>query len=104
MAYTVSRQTREIGIRMALGAERSDVFRAVFKTALRLIAFGVFIGAAASFGANRVISSQMWTVATFDPVALIGGVIVIVILGLAACCIPALRATRVNPILALRHE
>lgn len=104
MAYTVSRQTREIGIRMALGAERSDVFRAVFKTALRLIAFGVFIGAAASFGANRVISSQMWTVATFDPVALIGGVIVIAILGLAACCIPALRATRVNPILALRHE
>jgi putative ABC transport system permease protein len=104
MAYSVSRQTREIGIRMALGAGRADVFRTVSGKALQLIGLGVAIGALASFATNRVISSQVWTVGIFDPIALIGGVIAIAVLGLAACYVPALRATRVNPVVALRHE
>lgn len=104
MAYSVSRQTREIGIRIALGAERTEVFRAVLAMALRLICFGIVIGAFASFAANRLISSQIWTVAVFDPIALAGGVIVIVVLGLVACAVPALRATRIDPIAALRSE
>jgi putative ABC transport system permease protein len=104
IAYSVSRQTREIGIRMALGAERRHVFLGVLDIALRLIGLGVFIGALASFATNRVISSEVWTVAAFDPVVLAGGMIVVVLLGLAACFLPALRATRINPIAALRHE
>jgi ABC-type antimicrobial peptide transport system permease subunit len=104
IAYSVSRQTREIGIRMALGAERRHVFLGVLDIALRLIGLGVLIGALASFATNRVISSEVWTVAAFDPVVLAGGMIVVVLLGLAACFLPALRATRINPIAALRHE
>jgi putative ABC transport system permease protein len=104
MAYSVSRQTREIGIRMALGAERGLVFRTVLGVALRLIGFGIAVGALASIAANRVISSAMWTVAAFDPIALLSGVVVITVLGLTACYVPALRATRVNPMVALRHE
>jgi putative ABC transport system permease protein len=89
---------------MALGAERGLVFRTVLGMAFRLMGLGVIAGGVASIATNLVISSQMWTVAAFDPIALLSGVIVIIVLGLAACYVPALRATRVNPIVALRHE
>ena len=104
MAYSVSRQTREIGIRMALGAERRHVFRSVIGIALGLIGLGVLAGTAVSFVTNRVISKEVWTVAPFDPVALATGIAVIVVLGLIACSVPALRATRINPMAALRSE
>ena len=104
MAYAVSRQTREIGIRMALGAERGQVFRSVLVNAFRMIGVGVLLGVLTSLATNRVISNQVWTVAIFDPIALISGVTVIAILGAVACFVPALRATRVHPVIALRHE
>jgi putative ABC transport system permease protein len=104
MAYTVSRQTREIGIRMALGAERRQVFRSVLGSAFRMIGVGGVLGALTSVATNRVISSQVWTVAVFDPIALVTGLTVIAALGSVACFLPALRATRVQPVVALRHE
>jgi putative ABC transport system permease protein len=104
MAYSVSRQTREIGIRMALGAEPGHVFRAVLRMTIGLIGLGVCAGALLSFVTNRVISSKVWTVAVFDPIALASGIAVIVVLGLIACSVPALRATRINPMTALRSE
>jgi ABC-type antimicrobial peptide transport system permease subunit len=105
MAYAVSQQTREIGIRMALGAEQSQVFREVFGVATRLIGLGLIGGILASFLTNHLIATQVWTGATaFDPVVLLAGVGTIVALGLAACYVPALRATRVQPLVALRHE
>jgi putative ABC transport system permease protein len=104
MSYSVSRQTREIGIRMALGADRGQVFRSVVGSALRMMGFGATLGAVASLATNRVISSQVWTVTVFDPIALAGGAIVIAVLGGVACFVPAFRATRVRPLLALREE
>ena len=104
MAYVVSRQTREIGIRMALGAQRSQVFRAVFTGAFRLIGLGALLGGIASVATNRIIANQIWAVRMFDPVALGGAVALIAVLGGVACFQPAFRATRVDPSVALRQE
>jgi hypothetical protein len=104
MSYVVSRQIREIGIRMALGAQRREVFGWVFGGAFRLIGFGVLLGGAASFATNRVIASQVWTVRIFDPITIGAAVALITILGGAACFYPALRATRVDPAVSLREE
>lgn len=104
MAYAVSQQTREIGIRMALGAEQAQVFRAVFGVAIRLIGLGLASGTLGSLLTNRLVAKQVWTVSSFDPAILLAGTAAIVILGLAACYFPALRATRVQPLVALRHE
>jgi predicted permease len=104
IAYSVSRQTREIGIRMALGAERRTVFLGVLRMTLRLFVGGIVIGSAASFATNRIIANSLWSVPVFDPVVLAGGIAVIMLLGFAACFVPALRATRVNPVVALRQE
>ena len=104
MAYVVSRQTREIGIRMALGAQRGQVFRSVFTGAFRLIGLGALLGGVASVATNRIIANQIWAVRMFDPVALGGAVALIAVLGAAACFQPAFRATRVDPSVALRQE
>jgi len=104
IAYTVSQQTHEIGIRMALGASREDVLRMVLWMGARLIALGVIIGLLASFGATRLIASQLWGVSPHDPITLCGVVAVVVLTGFAACYFPARRATRVDPMVALRYE
>jgi putative ABC transport system permease protein len=104
IAYTVSRQTQEIGVRIALGASRSHVLGMVIWMGSRLILVGVAVGMLASLGATRILESQLWGVSTYDPVTLAGVVGVVAIAGLAACYFPARRATRVNPIVALRYE
>jgi putative ABC transport system permease protein len=104
MAYTVTRQTQEIGLRMALGARGGDVLRMVLRMGLRLLAIGVVIGTLTALAASRVLASQLWGVSQYDPLTL-GAVIVLIILaGLTACYIPARRATRVDPLVALRYE
>ncbi len=104
MTYVISRQIREIGIRMALGAQRGQVFGWVFGGAFRLIGFGVLLGGAASVATNRVIATHVWTVRIFDPIALGAAVVLITILGGAACFHPAFRATRVDPAVSLRDD
>jgi putative ABC transport system permease protein len=104
MAYTVSRQTQEIGIRMALGARRADVLGMVVRMGLGLVAIGVVLGFLASLAATRVIASQLSGVSPRDPLALVMAVGVMILAGVAACYFPARRATRVDPMVALRYE
>ena len=104
IAYTVARQTREIGIRMALGAGRRDVLRMVSVMGLRLIAFGAVIGVVASFGATRFIAAQLSGVSPHDPLTLAGVVLLMGMVGVAACYFPAQKASRVDPLVALRTE
>jgi putative ABC transport system permease protein len=96
IAYTVTRQTHEIGIRMALGAGGTDVFRMVLGMGLRLIGMGVAAGLLVSLAVTRVIASQLWGVSPYDLLTIGGVVGVVGVVGLAACYFPARRATRVD--------
>jgi ABC-type antimicrobial peptide transport system permease subunit len=104
MAYSISRQTQEIGVRMALGASSADMLAMVLRTGFQLIAMGIAIGLAASFALTRLIASQLWGVSPHDPMTLCAVVGVVILAGLAACYLPARRAIRVDPMRALRSE
>jgi putative ABC transport system permease protein len=104
IAYTVARQTREIGIRLALGASRGDVFAMVLRMGLWLISIGLAIGLGASFLVNRVLASELFGVTAHDPVTFVAVSAVVVLVGLGACWVPARRATAVDPVIALRFE
>jgi putative ABC transport system permease protein len=104
LAYSVSLQTREIGIRMALGAERGAVLKMVLRSGLTMIGAGIVIGELASFGLTQFLQNQIWGVSARDPVTLAAVVAVLVAVGVAACIVPARRATRVDPVVALRYE
>jgi predicted permease len=104
LAYTVSQQTHEIGIRMALGALEQNVFLMVLKMGGVLVGIGLAIGIVASLFLNRLIANQLWGVEPHDPLTMITVVAIIALVGLLACFIPARRATRVDPLVALRYE
>ncbi len=104
MAYAVSLQTHDIGIRLALGAEPRDILRMVLKQGFALIAGGIAIGLAVSLGLTRFLASQLWGVSAFDPWTLAAVVVTILSAGLAACFFPARRATQVDPVTALHYE
>jgi predicted permease len=105
LAYATARKTREIGIRMALGAERADVLRQVIGAGLRLVAAGVAIGLIVSLLLGRVIEGELWRgVKAYDPATLTATALLLVGTGVLACWIPARRAARVDPMVALRYE
>ena len=104
MAYAVSLQTHEIGVRMALGAQRSDILRMVLRNGLTLVAIGSVIGVAASAALARVMASQIWGVSPTDPATLGAVLVIVLVVGLAACLFPARNATRVDPLIALRYD
>jgi predicted permease len=104
MAYTVSLQTREIGIRMALGARQASILRMILAKGTGLIFAGIAIGLFASYSLTRFLASQVWGVSVTDPWTFVAVVIVISLVGLTACLLPARRATRVDPLVALRYE
>ncbi|MFZ0967538.1 MAG: FtsX-like permease family protein, partial [Candidatus Acidiferrales bacterium] len=103
-AYTVEQRTREMGIRMALGASPGDVTRIVLGLGLRLTLVGVAIGVALAAGATRGMSAILYQVKTGDPVTFIAVAAFFTVVALAACYIPARRAMRVDPMVALRYE
>ena len=104
MAYTVSLQTREIGVRMALGAQQTSILRLVLLNGFRLVAAGVLFGLLASFALTRFLAGQISGVSVTDPWTFAAVVAVVVSVGVAACLLPARRAARVDPLLALRYE
>jgi putative ABC transport system permease protein len=104
LAYSVSLRTHEIGIRMALGAQRSAVLKMVIKAGLVLIAIGIAIGELASMALTRFVRAELWYVSPHDPITFAAVLAVLISVGFAACIVPAHRATQVDPLLALRHE
>ena len=104
MAYTVARRTREIGVRMALGAVSGDVIWLVMREVIVLVGSGIALGLLASWGLSRFVSSQLYGVSRSDPMTAAGAGRVLALVAALAGYIPARRATRVNPVLALRYE
>jgi len=104
LAYTTARRTHEIGIRMALGANRSDVQGMVIRMGLRLVGLGVGIGLIVSVALGRVIATQLWGVSAYDPWTLVCVPVLLLATGIVACWLPARRAAGVDPLVALRYE
>jgi len=104
MAYSVSQRTREMGIRLALGAKIPQVVTLVLRDGLKLVLIGLGVGAAASVGVGSLISNQLYGISKYDPVVFVGVSLTLVAVALLACFVPARRATKVNPTEALRSE
>jgi putative ABC transport system permease protein len=104
MSYTVSQRTQEIGVRMALGAQMSTVRRMILGQTLRLTLLGVGLGLAGAVVVARFLTSLLFGVGMYDPVTFLGVAGLLIAVALAASYIPARRAMRVDPIVALRYE
>ena len=104
LAYTTARRTHEIGIRMALGAEKRDVLGLVIRMGLGLVGIGIVLGVIASLAVARVIATQLWGVSAYDPITLSAVAALLLATGMIACWVPARRASRVDPLVALRYE
>jgi putative ABC transport system permease protein len=104
MAYSVAQRTRELGLRMALGASRGRVLQLVLANGVRLTLMGVVIGLVATFFLTRYVSSLLFNVPPFDPMTLVAVVAALIVVSLCACYLPARRATLVDPMIALREE
>ena len=104
VSFLIGRRTQEIGIRMALGAQRSDVLRLVVGEGAKMALSGVAVGAVAALGLTRLMANMLFGVSATDPLTFAGVATVLTLVALAACYLPARRAMRVDPVVALRHE
>src|SRR5689334_24799350 len=103
MSYSVAQRTHEIGVRMALGARRADVLKLVVRQGMLLTIVGVIVGLLGAFGLTRVMSSLMFGVTTKDPITFVAVSLLLVAVAFIACFVPAHRATKVDPLTALRY-
>jgi putative ABC transport system permease protein len=104
MSFMVARRTQEFGIRMAIGAGPTDVLNLVLGQGMRIGLIGVALGALGAFVLTRLMRQLLFGVESFDPLTFIVTAVLLTLVVLAACYIPALRATRVDPMVALRYE
>jgi putative ABC transport system permease protein len=104
LAYMVTQRTQEIGVRVALGADTSDIFAAVARQGMGLTAIGIAVGVAASLALSRLLESLLYSVKPTDPITYAAAAVVFAIVALLACYIPARRASKVDPLVALRYE
>jgi len=103
IAYSVSQRTQEIGVRMALGARRIDVWRLMLRNGLVITAAGLAIGLIGAFALAKIVSSLLYGVSATDPLTFLLITILLAVVALAACVIPARRATLVDPVIAIRN-
>jgi ABC-type antimicrobial peptide transport system permease subunit len=104
LAYQVTQRSRELGIRMALGAARGRVLRLVIGQGMSLVAIGIVIGLVGAFALTRFLTSQLYGITPTDPATFLGVSFLLATIALVATLVPALRATRVDPVIALREE
>jgi ABC-type antimicrobial peptide transport system permease subunit len=104
VAYSVEQRTGEIGVRMALGAQTRDVLRLIVNQGMRPVVIGLAIGLVAAFALGRLLASQLFEVSAHNPALLGGATILLAATALFACLLPARRAARVDPVIALRAE
>jgi putative ABC transport system permease protein len=104
MSFAVTQRTHEVGVRMALGAQGGEVLRLIVGQGLRLTGIALIIGIAASFGTNRLLASQLFGITPSDPVTLGAVPLLLAIVAAIACYLPARRASKLDPLVALRRE
>jgi putative ABC transport system permease protein len=104
LAYSVARRAKELGIRMALGAQRHRLIAMVLSSAVRLVGIGVVLGLPAAWAVSRWLESMLFGLNPADPATIGGAVLLLTTAGLVAAYLPARRASRADPLLALRHE
>ena len=104
MAYSVSQRTQEIGIRMALGAQQGNVLRLILGNGMAMVLAGIIVGLGATMILTRSISTLLYGIGNFDAISFIGAAMILILVALVACWLPARHAMRVDPIIALRYE
>jgi putative ABC transport system permease protein len=104
ISYAVSRQTQEFGVRVALGAQRSDILKMVLGMGLRLVAIGIVLGCVGALAAGRLLAAQIWGVSPYDPLSFGVVIALLLVVGFQACLWPARRAAKVDPMVSLRQS